>query len=262
MVTQTTLSIEISWWIAFAALGALIVGQLKLLLRLRSVGGGVRSICEATRSEPSHYLTIVVVDSVTGLLLALLVALLKPSASLLVRSFDVSPFVGWTIVGSLGPYIADKGFVTSLLKGRLSSILPGAAEAEKEVATQSWGLRREAVEEIRRALWNVVRRKVRAEFFRLRWCIEEGILLGGIDADYFIDDVDDYLREFGGMVSGSHVAAARIQLPPYRDRSADERVHLGRIVALAVALLRDEAWSVIENYCGKGVDPRHLSAEE
>lgn len=252
--------VVLSWWVLFAALGGFAVGQMSLFLRLRSVGGGVRSTLQAISDERMSYAIVVLIDSVTGLLTALVFGLVAPSAFVVTRFFGWSEPLGWIAIGSLGPWIADRGYSGSLLKGRLATFLPGVGATEDEIATESWRLRREAVDALRRSLWRVVRRSVSSEYIRLRTCVEEKLTNGDIDADIFVADVDDYIRVIRAGRRSAEVDRARRELPPYADRSLDEKTHRSTVIELACAMLDDQGWDVVEQYCGRIVGRRVVAA--
>ena len=240
-----------NWWALFAPLSSIIIGQLHVLLQMRPVGGGARSIGNAYKAVPESAIVIVGIDAIGGFLLMGLLLLVAPTGPKeFIQLVKDAPPVGWAVVGFAGPFVSDRSFVGSFVRGKVEQLIPLTLPAEPrhpEGSSDAWRLRNEAVHSLVDALWKIVKRAYHPKLVALRTCIEEQLESGKTEATDFVRYVEDFY-EVGKKVKRTTppTVATYLRLFASTDHPS-EQVEIAK--SLAFATLNTGEWSPVEVFC-------------
>jgi hypothetical protein len=243
-----------TWWVLLAGASSVVVGQGYLLLQLRQVGGAVRSMVGAYRRAWESVITIIVIDLVGGLALAVAFAFFgvsQPDA--MVQVFHEHPAAGWILLGCFGPVISDRAFAGSFIRGKFDPLLPNR-EAHPESGSSAWRLRNEAIATLVDSLWRIVRDNSFNRYLALKSSVKRTMSNRRVKPSdvvfLFSDFYSTSKSKPSDFVSSRLERLSRPGRDIDRDRDCREEV-----LQVAVKMLHEGHWDPIEVLVASSIAP-------
>lgn len=250
MELASAVDAPVGWtpWVIMAGVSAVLAGQAHVLLQLRPVGGGARSILSAIRTSGASFATIVVIDFIGGLALGCAYALLgatQPAEA--VTLITNHPVLGWALIGLLGPVLSDRTFAGTFIRGKFDPLLPNRAHpADGSEGSSAWRLRTEAVASLVDSLWTVVRRETFPKYRALKTGVKRAMSAGEIrpsEVVYLLNDFYAHSKSKPCAFLSEQLNALALEDEDVLDIREDSAE---RLVTVAITMLNDGHWDPIQ----------------
>jgi hypothetical protein len=241
-----------------AGVGSVLAGFLHVLLRARLAGGGLGTLKRALESRTDAVLTIAAIDFIAGVLAALVGAVAGASEpGGLVRFVNAHPLPGWMAVGLVGPFLSDRLFSGSIVRGRFD---PRAARVRgnevdlrrlaesrgTRISDDAWRLRAESLKSIEMQVWIQVQRALGDEADRLRACVDSL----AVDNVRMLARLPMHARDLQNLPRRIIEALDRVEAVSPNDPS-----YADLLLALAEEMLLGRVWEPIEVLCAGAAAP-------